>query len=47
MVWVSQQAEVEPARFIDTVVEAVTRFCGKAKPHDDMTMMVVSRAEAA
>lgn len=42
---VRDRGAAEPAGFIDTAVEAVIRFCGKAKPADDMTMMVVCRAE--
>ncbi len=44
---VNSESNRAPAGFIDRAVEAVNRFCGKAKPADDMTMMVVSRTETA
>lgn len=36
-----------PTHLLQTITGGVLAFCGKAKPGDDMTMMVVSRSPAA
>lgn len=44
---IGEQGQLAPASLIENVVANVIKFCGKAKPPDDMTMMVVSRAATA
>ncbi len=41
-----ERAGTTPPRLIETIFETVIAFCGRAKPADDMTMMVVSRSAA-
>ena len=40
---IGETGDLAPPRLIERTVADVIRFCGKAKPADDMTMMVVSR----
>jgi sigma-B regulation protein RsbU (phosphoserine phosphatase) len=43
---IGEQGATAPASLIRSAVADVIAFCGKAKPADDMTMMVVSRSES-
>lgn len=42
---IGEKGDAPPIRLIEAIVDAVTSFCGKAKPADDATMMVVSRGK--
>ena len=44
---IGEHADRAPAGLIESTVANVLAFCGKSKPADDMTMMVVSRSVAA
>jgi len=44
---IGEQGDLAPARLIDRAVADVIKFCGKTKPADDMTMMVVTRSDSA
>ena len=41
---IDEQGLAAPVNVIDALVTRVVGFCGKAEQHDDMTMMLVSRA---
>ena len=42
---IREKGASEPSSLIETIFDSVIAFCGKAKPADDMTMMVVSRKD--
>lgn len=44
---IGEHGDKAPAGLIESTVANVITFCGKTKPADDMTMMVVSRSVAA
>ena len=43
---IGEKGDIAPASLIESTVANVVTFCGKAKPADDMTMMIVSRSAA-